>query len=72
MNVLNVNDTVLDKVIYFLNNLPTNDVKIIKHETFTEETSNDFIASLVREPIHIDKNVAFLTREESHERKSFY
>jgi len=66
--ILNVNDTVFDKVIYFLNNLPTNDVKIIRNETFTEETPNDFIASLVQEPIHIDKNVGFFTREESHER----
>ena len=66
--ILNVNDTVLDKEIYFLNNLPKNDVKIIKNETFYEENHNDFIASIVKEPVHLDKNITFLTREESHDR----
>ncbi len=66
--VVNVSDNVLDKVYYFLSNLPKNDVKIVKNEIFIEKNNNDFIASIVKEPVHLDKNITFLTREESHER----
>ncbi len=42
--VLDVNENVLDKIIYFLNHLPQKDVKIVQDETIeTEQLSNDGI-----------------------------
>lgn len=66
--ILNVNDSVLDKVFYFLNNLPKNDVMIITDEIISKNKNKDFISSLVNKPIHIESNINFLTRDESNER----
>ena len=66
--ILNVNDSVLDKVFYFLNNLPKNDVTIITDEIVSKDKNKDFISSLVNKPIHIESNINFLTRDESNER----
>ena len=66
--ILNVNDSVLDKVFYFLNNLPKNDVTIITDEIISKDKNKDIISSLVNKPIHIESNINFLTRDESNER----
>ncbi len=66
--ILNVNDSVLDKVFYFLNNLPKNDVTIITYEIISKDKNKDIISSLVNKPIHIESNISFLTRDESNER----
>ena len=66
--ILNVNDNVLDKVFYFLNNLPKQDVKIIANETIEKEQDLDFISALTNKPIVINKSTTFLSRNESNER----
>ena len=35
--VLDVNDSVMDKIIYFLNHLPKKDVKIVQDEVITTQ-----------------------------------
>ena len=37
---LNIQDSVFDKVIYFLNNLPSNEVEIIEEETIADDWSH--------------------------------
>ena len=36
---LNIQDSVFDKVIYFLNNLPSNEVEIIEKKTIADDWS---------------------------------
>ena len=66
--ILNVNDDVLDKVFYFLNNLPKQDVKIIANETIDKDQDVDFISTLTSKPIVVNKSIEFLSRNESNER----
>ena len=68
--ILNVNDNVLDKVFYFLNNLPKQDVKIIANETIEKDKDKnlDFISVLTEKPITVKKSIEFLSRNESNER----
>ena len=66
--ILNVNDNVLDKVFYFLNNLPKQDVKIVVNEIIEQEQDLDFISNLTNKPIVVNKSTTFLSRNESHER----
>jgi len=66
--ILNVNDNVLDKVFYFLNNLPKQDVKIITNETIDTDQDVDFISTLTSKPIVVNKSIEFLSRNESNER----
>jgi len=65
---LDVQDNVLDKLFYFLKNLPKKEVKIINDEVILKEKNNDFISFLVNQPIHVDSNIEFLTRNESNAR----
>ena len=65
---LDVQDNVLDKLFYFLKNLPKKEVKIINDEVILKEKNNDFISFLVNQPIHVDSNIEFLTRDESNAR----
>ena len=67
--ILNVNDNVLDKVFYFLNNLPKQDVKIIANEIIERDKNLDFISTVVNQPITVSKSIEFLSRDESNERK---
>jgi len=39
--ILDVNDSVMDKIIYFLNNLPKKDVKIIQDEKIDTQKSTE-------------------------------
>jgi hypothetical protein len=66
--ILNVNDNVLDKVFYFLNNLPKQDVKIIANETIDKDQDLDFIATLTDKPIIVNNSIEFLSRNEANER----
>jgi hypothetical protein len=66
--ILNVNDDVLDKVFYFLNNLPKHDVKIIANETIDKDKDLDFITTLTNKPIIVNSSIEFLSRNESNER----
>ena len=66
--ILNVNDNVLDKVFYFLNNLPKQDVKIIANETIEKDKDLDFISVLTSKPIVVNQSIEFLSRNESNER----
>ena len=56
---LNIEDSVFDKVIYFLNNLPKNEVKIIENKRINEDWS-----SLESE---IDLGLESGVSEQSHE-----
>lgn len=67
---INIKDNVLDKVIYFLQNLPKQDVEIVS-DTIVKDRNlleDDFISYLVRNPVDISKETAFLSRDEAHER----
>ena len=37
---LNIQDNVFDKVIYFLNNLPSDEVEIVEEDTFIDDWSH--------------------------------
>jgi len=37
---LNIQDSVFDKVIYFLNNLPSDEVKIVENKTIADDWSH--------------------------------
>ena len=55
---LNIQDSVFDKVIYFLNNLPSNEVEIV------EDTLIDNLSHL---EVEIDKGLTSGISEKSHE-----
>ena len=65
---INVHDRALDKIIYFLDNLPKQDIEIVSKQVKSEKIENDFISSLANNPIKIEKDLLFLSREEAHER----
>lgn len=62
---LKVHDNVFDKIMYFLQNLPKNEVEVIE-EKVVQKTDADFIAFLSSNPVSIHGN--FLTRDQSNER----
>lgn len=62
---LKIQDSVFDKIMYFLHNLPKNEVEVIM-EKVTLEDKEDFIAHLSSNPITIDDT--FLTRTIANER----
>ena len=67
---INIKDSVLDKVVYFLQNLPKQDVEIISDTIVKDENliEDDFISYLVHNPVDISNETAFLSRDEAHER----
>ena len=66
---VNVQDSVFDKVVYFLKNLPKNEVEIIE-ETAVGATNKeaDFIEHLVHNPVSLNATSGFLSREEANQR----
>jgi len=56
---LNIQDSVFDKVIYFLNNLPSNEVEIIEKKTIADDWS--YLES------EIDKGLTSGVSKKSHE-----
>ena len=64
---LKVQDSVLDKVLYFLKNLPKQEV-IIVSDQIEKENDVDLIGNLVNNPIHIGKEINFLSRDDANER----
>jgi len=40
--ILDINDNVLDKIFYVLNNLPKNDVKVVSNKLIKEDILIDF------------------------------
>jgi len=62
---LKVEDSVFDKVMYFLQKLPKNEVEIIEDKSL-HYNDEDFIAHIVANPVEVHGE--FLTREEAHER----
>lgn len=65
---IKVNDKVFDKVVYFLNNLPKRDIEIISNKSEYKREGEDFISFLANNPVKVEKDTTFLTREEAHER----
>jgi len=65
---IKVHDRVLDKIVYFLNNLPKQDIEIISGKKENKKNEEDFISFLVQNPIKVEKDLMFLSREEAHER----
>jgi hypothetical protein len=63
--MLKVQDSVFDKIMYFLQNLPKNEVEVIEEEIISK-VDTDFIAFLSSNPITVNDN--FLTREEANAR----
>jgi len=62
-----VDDSMLDKVMHFLKNLPKNKVKVVE-ESATPSHSGDFIEYLVNNPIQLDATTEFLSRNEANAR----
>lgn len=62
---LKVQDNVFDKIMYFLQNLPKNEVEVIE-EKAVSKVETDFIAFLSSNPIVV--NGDFLTRKEANAR----
>lgn len=62
---IEVDDSVFDKVVMFLKQLPSNKVTI-KEETSTSAIHSDFIAYLTSNPIKVHE--PFLSRTESNVR----
>jgi hypothetical protein len=63
---LEINDTIFDKVMFFLNNLPKNKVAIIEEESVS--TKVDFIEYLSSNPVKVNNEFKFLSRSEANER----
>jgi hypothetical protein len=57
----------LDKVMYFLKNLPNNKVKVLE-ESSIPSPPEDFIEYLVNHPIQLDTTTEFLSHNESNAR----
>ena len=66
--MIRVNERVLDKVVYFLKNLPKQDIEIISNQKDSNKTEEDFISFLAHNPVKVDNALTFLSREEAHER----
>jgi len=64
---LRIEDNVFDKVMYFLKNLPQKEVVIIA-DTIEKESKDDFINFMVKNPVKVEKNINFLTRNEANAR----
>ena len=62
-----VDDSVFDKVMYFLKNLPINEVKVVE-ENVPAHNTEDFIGHLLENPIRVDGSVTFLSRDEANAR----
>ncbi len=66
---IRIEDRVIDKVVYFLKNLPRQDVEIMSDEVMrNHKESEDFISYLAANPREVAKEFSFLSREEIHER----
>jgi len=63
---LEVEDTIIDKVMLFLQKLPTNEVRI--KEEIHEENQIDFIEYLTQNPVSLGDNKEFLSRVEANAR----
>lgn len=62
---LNVQDSVFDKIMYFLKNLPRSEVEVIE-EKICSNGKKDFIEHFSSNPVNL--NNAFLTRTEANAR----
>lgn len=62
---LKVQDSVLDKIMYFLQKLPKNEVEIIENKRIFQK-EEDFISHFSANPIMV--NGDFLTRDAANER----
>jgi hypothetical protein len=62
---LKIQDSVLEKIMYFLRSLPKSEVEIIEKED-TLEQKDDFIARLSSRPMVIEDQ--FLSREDANAR----
>ena len=64
---LDVSDSSLKKLSIFLNKFSKNEVKILdNHEINIDE--NDIIHQLVNNPVNVDSEISFLSREEANAR----
>ncbi|MBN2768041.1 MAG: hypothetical protein JXQ68_02980 [Campylobacterales bacterium] len=61
---IDVSDTLYEKVMTFLKQLPQNSIKL--HEE--KKISSDFIEELVKHPIKLSRDTKFLTKDEIHTR----
>lgn len=62
---LKVHDNVFDKIMYFLQNIPKNEVEVIEEKVLPNE-QQDFIEFLSLNPVKVD--ASFLTRTEANAR----
>jgi len=62
---LKVQDSVFDKIMYFLQNLPKNEVEIIEDKV-TSKKEPDFIEYLLANPVSL--KTEFLSRNEANAR----
>ena len=63
---LEIEDTVFDKVMMFLQNLPKNEVRI--KEDIVDSKNEDFIEYLASNPIVLPNNERFMSRVEANVR----
>lgn len=62
---LKIDETIFDKVLFFLGNLPKNQIEILEDRKIDQ---NDFIKRYAEHPKSIDKGESFLSREEANAR----
>lgn len=55
--VLDVNDSVMDKIVYFLNHLPQKDVKIVKDEVLVLQQKEQKILDFSNFHVNAFKNI---------------
>ncbi len=65
---IKVHERVLDKIVYFLDNLPKQDIEIISNQVEDVDKREDFISFLAHNPIKVEPDLKFFSREEVHER----
>ncbi len=62
---LKIDESIFDKVLFFLGNLPKNQIEILEDKNTGQ---NDFIKQYTEHPRNLDKDESFLSRDEANAR----
>jgi len=68
---LDINDTIFDKVMFFLNNMPSNEIKIKELENHTPSTNSTLVDFFQKSPLLNQLDLTRDTQEYSTNRVEF-
>lgn len=64
---LNISDNSFKKIFEFLKKFSEKEVKIIENQMINK-TQNDFIYNLINNPLNLNNDIKFFSREQANER----